>query len=184
MVEQFEQAILIVGKAEEPAFLDRPFHRGALGGQLGPLCILAKLALVVIGFVANRIPAFVAIEIKVALRLHRAPDRLAGGMMIRLHRADEPIVGNIESVVHHSEISRHFVGKFARGAALFLGLARHFEAVFVSPGLEADVAPAQTLETCDDIGGDRLVGVADMGATIGVIDRRRDIEGFRHWRVR
>jgi hypothetical protein len=34
--------------------------------------------------------------------------------------------------------------------------------VLVGPGLEADLAPAQALEARKDVGGDRLVGVADV----------------------
>ena len=183
-VEQFEQSVLIIGETEEPAFLDSPFDRRALRRKAVAVLALGQLALVVIRFVADGIPALVTVEIEIAFGFHRAPDRLAGGMMIRFDSADETIVRDIENVIHRPEIAGHFVRQFARRAALLFGLARHLQAVFVGAGLEPHLATLEALEARDDIGGDRFVSVADMGATIGIIDRGGDIEGLRHWRVR
>ena len=55
-----------------------------------------------------------------------------------------------------------------------------FLAVLVRAGQEEDVVAVQPLEARHHVGGDRGVGVADMGRTVHVIDRGRDIDGFGH----
>ena len=99
-----QQRLLIAGKAEEPAFLDIPFHRRALRGELHAPFPFGQFLLIVKGLVADRIPAFIAVEIEVAIIRHRLPDRLAGLVMIGLRRADETIIGNIQPVIHILEI--------------------------------------------------------------------------------
>src|SRR5205085_11652223 len=91
-----EQFVLIGGEPEEPALLDRPVDRRALGGELLPAVGGNQLFLVIISLVADRIPTLVAAEIDVATRRHRLPDRLAGPEMRRLGGADEAIVGNVQ----------------------------------------------------------------------------------------
>jgi len=48
---------------------------------------------------------------------------------------------------------------------------------------EADVEPLGNLEARDDVGRDRLVGMADVRASVGVADRGGKIIGFRHRRA-
>src|SRR3546814_14465506 len=61
------------------------------------------------GLVANGVPAFIPAEIKVAIGLHRLPDRLACDEMRGLTCANEPIIGYVENVIHLLEIRRHFI---------------------------------------------------------------------------
>src|SRR6476469_5213686 len=101
MVEQF----LLVGRqAEEPAFLDRPFDRRALWRELFAALALDQLALVVIGFVADRVPAVVAVEREVATVGHRRPDRARRGVMIGVGGADETIVRHLKYIAHRPEL--------------------------------------------------------------------------------
>src|SRR4051795_7972938 len=59
-----EQRLLIFGKAEEPALLDRPFDRRALRRQLCASLIVGELVFLVISLVADGVPTFVAVEVK------------------------------------------------------------------------------------------------------------------------
>ena len=57
---------------------------------------------------------------------------------------------------------------------------RHLEAVLVRPGEEEDLTSLHPVEARDRIGGDRLVGMADMRPSVRIADRRRDVEGLGH----
>ena len=52
----------------------------------------------------------------------------------------------------------------------------HLQAVLVGAGEEEHVLAVEPLEARDRVGGDRLVGMADMGRPVGVGDGRRDVE--------
>ena len=54
--------------------------------------------------------------------------------------------------------------------------------MLVGAGLEAHVAALAALEARDRVGGDRLIGVADVRRTVGIADRGRDVEGLGHVR--
>ena len=177
---QRKQPILIGGQAEEPAFLDGPFHRRALRRQLRAPFPLDQFLLVVKGFVAHRIPAFVSAEIQVAIGLHRLPNRLARAMMIGFAGADETVMADIQAVVHRLEIAGHFIGQRARLDAPAACCLRHFQPMFVGAGLKEDVAAHHPLEPRDRIGGDHFIGMADMRAAIGVGNGGGDGEGRRH----
>ena len=180
LVVQRQQLVLILVEPEEPAFLDRPFDRRALGRDLAPLPVFDQLVLAIIGLVADRVPAFVAIEIQVAIGLHRLPDGLAGAVVVVLRGLDEAIIADIKSVTHFLEILRHFIRQRARRGLQLARFLQHLQTMHVGTGLEAHVTAHQPLETRDDIGGDRLIGVADMRATIGIADRGGDIIRFAH----
>ena len=109
-----KQAVAIGREAEKPAFLHCPFHRGALGRKLLPALTRDQLGFVVIGFVTDRIPAFVSIKIEIAIGLHPPPQFLRGGMVARLCGAQEYIIADVERGAHILEILRHFIGKRAR----------------------------------------------------------------------
>src|SRR5205085_7913503 len=109
-----EQPVLIGREAEEPALLDRPLGERALGRELLAGLGGVKLLLVIIGFVADRVPAFVAAVIGVALVRHRLPDRLAGAVMVGLGRPDEAIERDLKTFVHTAEKRRHLDRKRRR----------------------------------------------------------------------
>ena len=182
--EQCKQLVLIGREPEEPAFLNRPFDRGALRREFfAPLTRRDQLALVVIGFVTNRIPAFVAIGIEIALGLHQPPQFLTGQVMARLGGALKHVVRNIQSIAHIHEILRHFGGQLSRRYTQFAGLLGHLEAMLVGPGLEPHVFTQLPLEPRDHVGGNRLIGVADVRASVRIGDRGGDIEWFGHGRA-
>jgi hypothetical protein len=174
-----EQRLLVLRQAEEPGFLDRPFDRRALRRELFAPLALRQLALVVIGLVAHRVPALVAVEVEVAVRLHRPPDRLARAVVLVLGGAEEAVVGNSR----RSNRARKWFdisSPVARGDAQLARLLRHLEPVLVGPGLEAHLAAHQPLEAGDDVGRDRLVGMADVRLAVGIMDRGGDVVGLSH----
>ena len=175
-----EQPLLIGGEAEEPAFLDRPVDRRALRRELLAAVGGDQLLLVIIGFVADRIPTLVAAEIEVAARRHCLPDRLARPEMVGLGGADEAVVGNVQGVVHCLERSRHFLGEFLRRHTALARRLRHFQAMFVGAGQEEDVAAPEALEAGDGVGRDRLIGMADMRPPVGIGDGGGDVERVAH----
>jgi len=103
--------------------------------------------------------------------------------MIGLDGADEAIARDVQPGDHLPEIARHFVRQRARlDPAVARGLD-HLEAMLVRAGLEAHVAAHLALVARDRVGGDRLIGMADMRAAIGIVDRSGDVEGFGHGRA-
>ena len=97
---QLKEPLLVFRKAEEPGLLCRPLDGRALGRQLLAALSRDELAFIVECFVADRIPALVAIEVKVARLFHRLPDGDAGAVVPRLGRPDERIVGDIQFRAH------------------------------------------------------------------------------------
>src|SRR5690606_12724459 len=101
----------------------------ALGRELLSALPFGQFLFLVKGFVADRIPALIAIEIEIAGVLHRLPDRLAGLVMGGLGGADETIARNIELRRHLAEISRYFIGEFARRHVAVARGLHHLEAM-------------------------------------------------------
>ena len=85
-------------------------------------------------------------------------------------------------VVHLPENSRHFLGEAGRLDALLARRLGHLEAMLVGAGQEEDVAAREPLEARDRVGGDRLIGMADMRRPVRIADRGGDVEGFGHGR--
>ena len=83
-------------------------------------------------------------------------------------------------LVHLTEIAGHFLGERGGLDALLARRLGHLEAMLVGAGQEEDVAARIALEARDRVGGDRLIGVADMRAAVGVGDRGGDVEGLGH----
>jgi hypothetical protein len=100
--------------------------------------------------------------------------------MLRLGGADETIVRDIENIRHFTEIAGHFIRKLAGAHIAGTRGLDHLQAVLVGTGLKEDVAAVLALEARDRIGGDHLIGMADMRAAIGIMDCCRDVEGIGH----
>jgi len=74
----------------------------------------------------------------------------------------------------------HLIGELRRRNAELPCLLRHLEPVLVSARHEEDVAAGEAVEAGDRIGGDHLIGVADMRLAVRVSDRRGDVERLGH----
>ena len=184
LVEQFDKLIGIFRQAEEPRLFLGPFDRRTLRRELLSALPFDQFLFIVIGFVADRIPAFIPVKIQIALGFHSLPDGPACLVMILVGRPDEPIVSDIQPVEEILERTRHLVGKFPRSLAKVTCLLSHLEPVFVGPCLEAHFTAHQPLETRDDIGSNRFIGVADMRLAIGIVDCGGYVIRVSHCRVR
>ena len=68
------------------------------------------------------------------------------------------------------------VGSCARVKPLLARGLLHLQAVLVGAGQEIDVVAVEPHEARDRVGGDRLIGVADMRRTVRVGDRGGDVD--------
>ncbi len=92
--------------------------------------------------------------------------------------ADEAVIGAAHPVGHLAEFRGGAVDVVAWADP---GLGRRLldlEAVLVRTGGEQYVVAVQPVEAGDGVGGDHLVGVADMRRAIRIGDRRREAEGL------
>ena len=76
-----QQRLLIFGKPEEPRLLHGPFDRRALGREFLPPFPFDQLFFAIIGLIADRVPALIAVKIEVAACFHCFPKRDARFMM-------------------------------------------------------------------------------------------------------
>ena len=104
LVIQRKQRLSVLRQTKKPAFLGGPFNRSTLRRELLAPFPVYQFAFIVIGFIANRIPAFVAIKIEIAAGFHPPPQLLAGRVMSGFARALEDIVTYIQTVTHLYEI--------------------------------------------------------------------------------
>ncbi len=97
-------------------------------------------------------------------------------MVARLGRADEVVVGEAEQPRHLTKSFGVAVRELARRETSLGRCLLHLEAVLVGAGEEEDILAVEPLEACNGIGGNRLVGVADVRLAVGIGDRGRDVE--------
>ena len=160
------------------ALLLDPFDRRAVRAKPLALVVEPRLAFVVIGLVAHRVPAGIFVEIDVAVRLHALPDRVRGAVVARLGGADEVVVRELE-FFHHGLEARHVALDQLPRRQIFLGRRlQHFDAVLVGAGEEEYVAAVEPGKASDGVGGDRFIGVADMRRTVRVRNRGGDVIGL------
>ena len=81
---KLKQWLLIFGQAEEPGFLRCPLNGCPLRRKALVPFPIDQLAFVIKGFIANRIPTFITIKIKIIVRGHCFPKRGAGLFMVAL----------------------------------------------------------------------------------------------------
>ncbi len=175
-----EQLLLIGREAEEVSLLLVPFDgRAGQGCDAGAVANL-RLALLVVGLVAHRVPAAVHALEDVAGLLHAPPQLGARLVVSLLGRADEIIVREAEHLRHLDEARRIAIGERARRDPVPIGRLLHLEAVLVGPGQKEDVLAVEPLEARDHVGRDGFIGVADVRHAVRVGNSRRNVEFFRH----
>ena len=168
------QKLLAIGREpKEPALLLYPFDRRA-GGRKFFVVAFGKLAFVEIGLVAHRIPAGVFGEVNVAVGLHAPPDVEHGLLVAGLRRAHDVVGAGVQDLAHMLELRGGAVGEGLRREPLLLGRALHFLAVLVHAGDEQHVEAVEPLPAREGVGGDALIGVADVRRAIGVGNGGRD----------
>jgi hypothetical protein len=94
----------------------------------------------------------------------------------RLGSADEVVVGAVQRLHHGLELRRHLGDEVGRRLALPFRSLLDLLAVLVGAGEEQHVVAVEPLEAGQRVGGQRLVGLADMRRAIGVRDGRGNEE--------
>ncbi len=175
-----KQPVAKCRQAEEVTLLLDPFNRRAGGRTADPVVMQCCFAFIVIGFITNRVPALVAVEIDIAGRFHAAPQRLRGRVMARLGRADERVIRDVERASHLGKARRVAIGERLHRNTLAGSSLEHFLPVLIGPGEEKDIFSLQPHEAGNRIRCQQFIGMADMRRTIGIGDGGGDVEAVRH----
>ncbi len=98
--------------------------------------------------------------------------------MARLGGADKVVVRTLE-LFHHGLKARHVaLDQLPWRQVLLCRRLQHFDAVLIGAGEKEHIAAVEPLEAGDGVGGDRLIGVADMRRAVRIRDRGGDVIGF------
>ncbi|MGY4454086.1 hypothetical protein ACVWZR_008746 [Bradyrhizobium sp. i1.3.1] len=173
---ELQKLVLIGRQAEEIALLLDPFDWRALRSEAHAVVVQARLVLGVIRLVAHRVPAGIAVGVDVAVRFHAPPDLLAGAMVLLFGGADEAVERHVQTLVHLLEAASIAGRERGRGQALVLRGLDHLLTVLVGAGQEEHVLAVEPRKARQHVGRDRLIGVADMRAAVGIGDGGRDVE--------
>src|SRR5215210_1759942 len=125
---------------------------------------------------ARAVPALVHPLVDVPVVIDALDDLLHPLHVPLVRGADEEVVGGVDLGRHLLEAGREAVAQLSRSDALGLRLLRDGLPVLVGSGQEEDLIAALAVVSGQDVGGDRRVGVPQMGLAVDVVDRRGDIE--------
>ncbi|MCY1236129.1 hypothetical protein D9M72_487710 [compost metagenome] len=174
---QRQQLVLVGGKTEEVAFLGRPRQFGIRLARVAEAVLLDHgLVLNVVRLVADRVPAFVLGQVDVPVGLHLLPDGLGCGVMVLVRGADEAVVRDSQGGMGGLVDFGVPVNEFLRRDAFLIRRLRDLHPVLVGARLEEDVVTVQALEPCHRVRSNVLIGVANVGHTVGVRDGSGDVE--------
>ena len=176
--KELEQWFLIFRQAKEPGFFGCPLNGRPLWRQLRARSIGLQLTLIIESLIANRIPAFVSIKVKVACCFHRLPQSLASNSVPGFGGADECVERYVKFRTHIFEIACHFIREFKRLAPCRPRSLDHFEAMFIRAGHKADIAAHEPLKTRNGVGCNGFISMADVRLTVGIGYCGGDIKGF------
>ena len=153
-----QDPILILGQAEEIAFLLGPRDRPAAVGALAAL----GLGIGPEGLAGRAVPALVLGLVDIALIVQRLKDLLYGPLMIVVGRADEFIVGDVHDPPQILEVGNQTVHKGLRRHAGGFGAVLDLLAVLVRSGQEEHVLALHAVEARDRVADDGRIAVADV----------------------
>ena len=97
-------------------------------------------------------------------------------MMAGLRRADDIVGRRFEREPHGGELRRGAIGQLLRRDPFPRRGLLHFLAMLVHAGHEQSVIAVEPFEAGDRIGGDPLIGMADMRRAIGIGNGGRNVE--------
>ena len=101
--------------------------------------------------------------------------------MARLGGAQNVIGPYVQFFAHGLELGGSAICQLLRRDALAGRRLLHLLAMLVHAGNEQHVITVKPLETGDGVGGNALIGVADMGRAVGIGNGRGDVVfRFRH----
>src|SRR4051812_27074115 len=100
--------------------------------------------------------------------------------------AYETVERDVEPLVHRLEVAGIAGRELSWRQPLVLRGLDHLQAVLVGAGQEEHVLAVEPREARDGIGGNRLIGVADMRIAVRIRDGGGDVEGIAlsGWRRR
>ena len=98
--------------------------------------------------------------------------------MAGFRRADKVVVGDVQLCRHRLKLGGNAVTEGHGINPLGLGRFFHLLTMLVGAGQEHHVIAIQPLEPGDHITGNRLIGMTQMGRSIHIGNRSRDIESL------
>ena len=170
-----QQPLPVARQAEEVVLLPDPLRRPLVhrtGAVHQVLLLLERLA-------RDAVPPFVEPLVHVARFDEARHQRRDPGAVARLRRPDEVVERDVETAPDLPEHRLHFVAERQRLDAQLARLGVDVLRVLVVAHQKAGLDAAQPLVAGDHVGGDLLVGRAQMRAAVDVVDCRRQVK-FRH----
>src|SRR5215217_4815408 len=174
VLEVLQKDVGVLAEGEEIVLLLEPF---GLDCRMEGAVAVDQLVVGVIVVAVGAVPAGVGGFVDVAVGLGAGEKLLRGAGMARLGGTYEGVDRDIEGVPSSAEGCLHAVGPLLRGDAVVSGGAEDVLAVLVETHAEGGVVAEETVVASDDIGGDFLQGVADVGGAVGVIDGGGNVAG-------
>mmetsp|Transcript_92134 Transcript_92134/g.256695 ORF Transcript_92134/g.256695 Transcript_92134/m.256695 type:complete len:498 (+) Transcript_92134:1323-2816(+) len=173
LLKVLQHGLLVLGLAEEEARLGHLLQRRTRSRVLEVplLCLLVGDE----ALLPDQIPAFVAVQVDVAHLPALPPDDLGNGLVSVGGGADVKVVGHTEPLVQSLEARAVAVADLYGLQVLLLGLLRDLLAVLVGARHEEDVLAQQPVVPREDVGGQRLVGVAHVRPAVAVADGCGDV---------
>ena len=174
-LEETGQPLRALGEPKIPVLLVQQDDFAPLGSELavGPAFLVGEELLL-----AHAVVAAVGGLVEPVTLLEVGEDALDRLLVQGRGRGGPAIVGNPERLPEGEEFLGDPVGELLRGNPLALRALLNLLAMLVDSREEENLAATLSLEACQDVGEDLLVGVADVGRGVRVIDRRGDEERF------
>ena len=125
---------------------------------------------------ARAVPALIRAFEDVAVRLHAFEDLLHRGYVLLVAGADEEVVACLKLRHQRAKTLGVLVGQRLRLNPLCGGGQRYRLTMLIGAGQKEDVVATLTVVASEHVGGDRRVGVPQMGGGVDVVDRCSYVE--------
>jgi len=116
-------------------------------------------------------------QLELALVVERLPQVLHGGPVLRAGRAHEALRRQAEREPLRAELLGHAVDERLRRELLLRRGLGDLLAVLVGPGDEEGILAGEPVVARERVGDRRGVGRAEVRRRVGIVDRRRQVEG-------
>ena len=132
-------------------------------------------------FVERAIPAGVFRTIDEVGVIQLLEESLDHGLVPGIRRANESVVGNGELLPKGLKFRGQPVAMLLRGNSGFGRGLLDFLPVFVQARQKKDLFPEESMPACQHVRRDGGIGMPDVRHVVHVVNRRGDVEGFRHY---
>mmetsp|Transcript_10281 Transcript_10281/g.24116 ORF Transcript_10281/g.24116 Transcript_10281/m.24116 type:complete len:538 (+) Transcript_10281:1121-2734(+) len=173
LLDVSQQRFLVLGHAEEVALLRHLLQRLSARRVL----VVTELRLVLRDkrLLAHVIPPLVGVEVDVALVGRAREQRLGAFLVLVGGGADVEVVGDPQPLVQHLEGGGVLVADIDGLEPHTLRRLGDLLPVLVGSCQEEHLAPVRPVPPRDDVRRDRLVRVAHVGVSVGVVDGGGDV---------